>query len=57
MLIANSEFSNTAVDPAMLNMSIHEDNFLGLKALANKFSGQVKCICIDPSYNVNAANR
>ena len=37
------------------NMLIHGDNLLALKALEAKFSGQVKCIYIDPPYNTGNA--
>ena len=37
------------------NMLIHGDNLLALKALEAKFSGQVKCIYIDPPYNTGYA--
>lgn len=33
------------------NMLIHGDNLLALKALEQEYSGQVKCIYIDPPYN------
>lgn len=42
-------------DPAAENMLIHGDNLLALKALEQEFAGQVKCIYIDPPYNINAA--
>lgn len=35
-------------DPAAENMLIHGDNLLALKALEQEFTGQVKCIYIDP---------
>ncbi|MCM1071536.1 MAG: site-specific DNA-methyltransferase [Alistipes timonensis] len=38
------------------NMLIHGDNLLALKALEQDFAGQVKCIYIDPPYNVDATN-
>lgn len=38
------------------NMLIHGDNLLALKALEQDYAGQVKCIYIDPPYNINAAN-
>lgn len=47
LLIENAELSNTAADPDTQNMLIHGDNLLALKALENKFAGQVKCIYID----------
>lgn len=37
------------------NMLIHGDNLLALKALEQNFSGQVKCIYIDPPYNTGSA--
>lgn len=43
-------------DPAADNMLIHGDNLLALKALEQEFSGRVKCIYIDPPYNINAMN-
>lgn len=36
-------------------MLIHGDNLLALKALENKYAGQVKCIYIDPPYNTGSA--
>lgn len=36
-------------------MLIHGDNLLALKALEQEFSGQVKCIYIDPPYNTGSA--
>ncbi len=33
------------------NLIIHGDNLLALKALLPSFSGQIKCIYIDPPYN------
>ena len=43
-------------DPAAENMLIHGDNLLALKALEQDYAGQVKCIYIDPPYNVDAMN-
>lgn len=37
------------------NMLIHGDNLLALKALEQKYAGQVKCVYIDPPYNTGAA--
>ena len=37
------------------NMLIHGDNLLALKALEQKYTGQVKCIYIDPPYNTGNA--
>ena len=36
-------------------MLIHGDNLLALKALENKYVGQIKCIYIDPPYNTGSA--
>lgn len=55
LLIENAALSNTAADPATENMLIHGDNLLALKALEKKFAGQMKCIYIDPPYNIGAA--
>lgn len=43
-------------DPNAENMLIHGDNLLALKALEQEYAGQVKCIYIDPPYNIDAAN-
>ena len=37
------------------NLLIHGDNLLALKALEQKFSGEIKCIYIDPPYNTGNA--
>lgn len=37
------------------NMLIHGDNLLALRALEQNFTGAVKCIYIDPPYNIGAA--
>lgn len=50
LLIENKELSNTEHDPSTENMLIHGDNLLALKALEQKYAGQVKCIYIDPPY-------
>lgn len=55
LLIENAEFSNIALAPDTENMLIHGDNLLALKALEKKFAGHVKCIYIDPPYNIGAA--
>ena len=36
------------------NILIHGDNLLALKALEQQFTGQVKCIYIDPPYNTGS---
>ena len=56
LLIENAALSNTAADPDTENMLIHGDNLLALKALESKYAGQVKCIYIDPPYNIDAMN-
>lgn len=55
IIIENNELSNTFFDNDTDNMLIHGDNLLALKALEAKYSGQVKCIYIDPPYNTGAA--
>ena len=47
LLIEKPELSNCDRDPETENMLIHGDNLLALKALENKYAGQVKCIYID----------
>lgn len=42
-------------DPETENMLIHGDNLLALKALEQNYTGQIKCIAIDPPYNTGAA--
>jgi adenine-specific DNA-methyltransferase len=37
------------------NQLIYGDNLLALKALEREFTGQVKCVYIDPPYNTGAA--
>lgn len=41
-------------DPDTENMIIHGDNLLALKALLPDFEGKIKCIYIDPPYNIDA---
>lgn len=55
-MIENTALSNTATDLDTENMLIHGDNLLALKALESKYAGQVKCIYIDPPYNIDAMN-
>lgn len=55
LLVENASLSNIANDPDTENMLIHGDNLLALKALENKYAGQVKCIYIDPPYNTGSA--
>lgn len=47
LLIERPELSNTDNAPDTENMLIHGDNLLALKALENKYAGQVKCIYIE----------
>lgn len=56
LLIENKELSNTNNDPDTENMLIHGDNLLALKALESKYANKVKCIYIDPPYNIAAMN-
>ena len=55
LLIEHPELSNTAAEPDTENMLIHGDNLLALKALESKYAGLVKCIYIDPPYNIGYA--
>lgn len=55
LLIENAALSNCAADPDTENMLIHGDNLLALKALERKYTGQVKCVYIDPPYNTGYA--
>jgi adenine-specific DNA-methyltransferase len=47
--------SNIEFDVNTKNMLIHGDNLLALKALEQKFLGRIKCIYIDPPYNIATA--
>jgi len=55
ILIENKILSNTTNDKNTENVLIHGDNLLALKALESKYTGQVKCIYIDPPYNTGNA--
>lgn len=55
LLIENAALSNCTAAPDTENMLIHGDNLLALKALEQKYAGQVKCIYIDPPYNTGYA--
>lgn len=44
-------------DPDTGNMLIHGDNLLTLKALEQDYAGKIKCIYIDPPYNIDASNQ
>ncbi len=43
------------IAPTFDNMLIHGDNLLALKALEAEYSGQIKCIYIDPPFNTGSA--
>ena len=51
ILVEDADKSNTVLDPNTKNILVHGDNLLALKALEAKYSGQVKCIYIDPPFN------
>lgn len=53
ILIENPKYSYGDTESG--NMLIHGDNLLALKALEQEYSGQVKCIYIDPPYNTGNA--
>lgn len=55
ILIENADLSNCSGEQDTENMLIHGDNLLALKALENKFAGQIKCIYIDPPYNTGSS--
>ncbi|MCM1007952.1 MAG: site-specific DNA-methyltransferase [Ruminococcus flavefaciens] len=55
LLIEKPELSNVGNAPDTENMLIHGDNLLALKALESKYTGQVRCIYIDPPYNTGSA--
>lgn len=63
ILIENKEYSYGHPETGVLpngkpwngNMLIHGDNLLALKALEQDFTGQIKCIYIDPPYNTGSA--
>ena len=42
-------------DPDSVNMLIHGDNLIALKALQMDYEGKIKCIYIDPPYNTGSA--
>lgn len=42
-------------DPDSENMLIHGDNLIALKALEQDYAGRIKCVYIDPPYNIDAA--
>lgn len=63
ILLENREYGFGQVETGTLangrpwpgNMLIHGDNLLALRALEQDFAGQIKCIYIDPPYNIGAA--
>lgn len=55
LLIENTELSNISRDLDTENMLIHGDNLLALKALEKDYTGQIKCIYIDPPFNTGQA--
>ena len=55
LLIENPALSNVGMDADTGNMLIHGVKLLALRALENKYAGQVKCIYIDPPYNTGSA--
>ena len=38
-----------------VNLLIHGDNLLALKALEQQYAGRIKCVYIDPPYNTGSA--
>ena len=60
ILLEDAEISYHAphrltIDDSFDNRLIFGDNLLALKALASEFSGQIKCIYVDPPYNTGDA--
>ena len=55
ILIEDKDLSNTEHDINTENILIHGDNLLALKALEKEYTGKVKCIYIDPPYNIGYA--
>lgn len=53
ILIENPKYSYGDTESG--NMLIHGDNLLALKSLEQAYSGQIKCIYIDPPYNTGNA--
>lgn len=56
ILVEDFGKSNITIDNQTSNMLIHGDNLLALKALEHDFAGKIKCIYIDPPYNIATAN-
>ena len=42
-------------DPGSGNLIVQGDNLVALKALLPYYAGQVKCICIDPPYEIKVS--
>lgn len=53
--ILMEDFDKSYGDPTSENMLIHGDNLIALQALQQEFSGEIKCIYIDPPYNTGSA--
>lgn len=54
ILVENPELSYGDQDTG--NMLIHGDNLIALKALEQDYAGKIKCVYLDPPYNIDAAN-
>ena len=50
-----AEQENEQTQPFDDNLLIQGDNLLALKALEHQYAGKVKCVFIDPPYNVPIA--
>ena len=60
ILLEDQTYSYHAVhkssdDDSFENVLIHGDNLLALKSLEQNYTGQIKCIYIDPPYNTGSA--
>ncbi len=53
--LLEADDTHSAGDPTAPNMLIQGDNLDALKALLPFYSGQVRCIFIDPPYNTQSA--
>lgn len=56
LLIEDKNKSNIKFDDRTENLLIHGDNLIALKALEKSYAGSIKCIYIDPPYNIDVAN-
>lgn len=54
-LVEDPALSNCSLAPDAENMLICGDNLFALKALKSRYAGRVKCIYIDPPYNIGTA--